>query len=99
MSDADKTPTQCEAVQGKDSPCAVQERQRIIGMLLGNLDQMSIEHDALFGGEMISVHASEIVAAEMHRLEQVILAIDHTYGQRALQSLKDRWEWEDVSHE
>jgi hypothetical protein len=29
MSDADKTPAQGATVQGKDSPCAVQERARI----------------------------------------------------------------------
>ena len=29
MRDADKTPAQCATVQGKDSPCAAQERARI----------------------------------------------------------------------
>ena len=33
MSDADKTPAQCAAVQGKDSPSAAQERQRILAAI------------------------------------------------------------------
>jgi hypothetical protein len=33
MSDADKIPAQCATVQGKDSPCAVQERARLRAMV------------------------------------------------------------------
>ena len=33
MSDADKTPTQGATVQGKDSPCAVRERARIVALI------------------------------------------------------------------
>ena len=33
MSNADKTPAQDATVQGKDSPCAAQERQRILAAI------------------------------------------------------------------
>jgi hypothetical protein len=33
MRDTDKTPAQCAAVQGKDSPCAVRERARLHALL------------------------------------------------------------------
>jgi hypothetical protein len=46
MGDADKTPAQGATVQGKDSPCAVQERARIRGMVQWLLVQSLPAHQA-----------------------------------------------------
>ena len=59
MRDADKTPTQCAVVQGKDSPCAVRERARLRALV----DALWDEWEGRFRGSGLKAYHAGALGA------------------------------------